>query len=275
MEFFLPDTWEAESFVGILTNGRTKPLQIDAVRRDNEGRKHRRSVVTKSLGHPDINGNWSLAAELMGNLLAQHFHVPTPDPMLVHFSPAFVEVTCKNAKFLRLSEGLINLQPCVAAGCQYLQGLAQLTLPVSADLPHEQEGARRLFAFDMLVQNIDRRPEKTNAALLNNRVIAYDFELCFSFVYPSIFGREPAWKIQSKLAHDHIFYEGLRQKIHDWRPFFDDLAALDCDIMKQTIGELLTKFPVTQNYAEQVVAHLRDVQNNADRFRNELERILV
>ncbi len=267
------ELWQAETFVKVFQGGRTLPLQLEAFQRDSTGKKQTLSLLTKSVGHPDVSDSWSLIAEIIGNLLANYFGIKTPKPALVLLTPDFVQAVQSDADFQRQSQGRIKLAPGIAAGCEYLKGNAPIT-PVVIDLPKDQETARRIFAYDMLVQNPDRRKDNANAFLYNGEPTAYDFELCFSFLRVLSFARQPAWQIDDRLAQDHLFFAGLRGKYHDWQPFRDALALLDCDMIKQTFGELLEVFPVTNTFADQVVRHLQDVQSHQDHFLQELERSL-
>ena len=60
------------------------------------------------------------------------------------------------------------------------------------------------------MQNPDRTRTNHNCGVSSGRFLAFDFDLCFSFLLPLI-GRSNAWEI-SRLPFrtDHLFYRQLR-----------------------------------------------------------------
>ena len=181
------DIWEAERLEDVLGNGRTQPLVIGCVRRTTTatgadelgpggGSGSRRSMVVKSLGLPEVTQG-GRCAELFGNLLARELGVDTPAPALVDLAPEFIEAI-KPA----LSPRGLHPLPGLAAGCEYFQGGFASAVRGAKLAPEELAQAARIYAFDLLVQNPDRRPEKPNCAQRGVRFIAYDFEMAFSFL---------------------------------------------------------------------------------------------
>ena len=83
------DIWEARRLDRIQDAGRTYPLIVECVG-PQPATTQRRSFIVKALALPEIKES-SLGFELVGNLLARRLGVDTPEPVLVHLSPEFVE----------------------------------------------------------------------------------------------------------------------------------------------------------------------------------------
>ena len=83
------EIWEARRLDKIQDAGRTHPLIIECASTQT-GNSQRRSFIVKALALPEIKET-SLGFEIVGNMLARRLGVDTPEPVLVHLSPAFVE----------------------------------------------------------------------------------------------------------------------------------------------------------------------------------------
>ena len=141
--------------------------------RPTGGAASMRSLVVKAIGLPEVTRH-GLICELLGNLLARELGVVTAPSAIVDIDPDAADAI--NGGLVR--EGLAS-RPGLAVGCNYLRPL----LPVIGALPEQVEpDVPRLFGFDLAVQNPDRRSDNPNCALYENRLLAYDFEMSFSFL---------------------------------------------------------------------------------------------
>ena len=104
----------------------------------------------------------------------------------------------------------IKLQSGLGVGVEYLRGLTTVEPSLILQLPRELAQAATIYAFDMLVQNPDRtRKRRTNCAQWHGNLLAFDFELCFSFALLLLGEAEP-WKVDDKMAREHLFHPSLR-----------------------------------------------------------------
>ncbi len=229
------EVWEADSFVTVNTSGKTCPMQIDCSHiAALNGLRLKKSLLVKSVGHPEVTP-LALCCEFVGNILAQHFGIRTPQPAIVELSPEFVGAMRSHPEVTR---NRINLQTGFGVGVEYLRGLAAVERNVVLQLPRELAQAAPIYAFDMLVQNPDRtRERKTNCAWRNGNLLAFDFEMCFSFVLVLFAATEP-WQVDPQMARDHLFHPSLRGKVHDWSGFMTDLAALSDGKIEQLFASL-------------------------------------
>jgi hypothetical protein len=282
------DVWEAESLESVMP-GRTHPLALRCVRsfqasevdpdseEDIAWLPQNRTLIVKALGHPEVTRT-SLFCELFGNLLARELGVETPAPALVTLSEELVE---------QLNPGLstynIRLVPGLAAGCEYMKSGLVSPIPLVNMSQEELAAATRLYAsfgddffitFDLVSQNPDRRREKPNCGLLGGRLIAFDFEMAFSFIYA--LGKKPAaWRVSRlPMARNHLFHSHLNRhaQMVDWGPFVVDVSRLS----RARIDELFDEVPVEWREHERAVRkHLTGVLRNHSKLQIELARSLL
>jgi len=273
------DFWEAEALEDVM-KGRTRPLALRCVRsipasdpnadedEDRDQPPETQTLIVKAPGHPEVTRT-SLFCELFGNLLARELGVETPAPALVNLSGEIVGQLNPT-----LSAYNIQLVPGLAAGCKYLKGGLVSPVPLVELSLEELAAAVRLYAFDMVAQNPDRRPEKPNCALLGGRLIAYDFEMAFSFIY-ALGKQPPPWQV-SKLSMGprHLFYPRLRRQAHavDWGPFISDLARLKAGRINELLDEVPSEW---REHANTVRKHLSAISRNTSKLHLELARSLL
>ncbi len=266
--------WHAQRLDDIKEGGRTHPLVVECMREaedeedegDGTAVSERTLMVVKALGLPEVTER-GLFNETFGNLLARRLGVETPMPALVDLSSAFVDAV----KPILVPKGL-TLQPGVAAGCQYFsEGFAPLE-PGRRLRPEELPQAAAIYGLDLMVQNPDRRVEKPNCAIRSGRLVAFDFEMAFSFVL-LVGAADPPWQVaQLAFARQHLFYRELRGRELDWRP----LLAAVADLTDPALNELLGPIPASWRAAEaKVRAHLAGIRENLSSFGRELQGSLA
>lgn len=188
--------WQAESFRTILENGRTKPLVVECSRIGDSllepeldgTTPPRREFVVKALGNPEVTESL-VTKELLGNMLARAYGLETPEPAIVIISEAFAGAT--NPVLARYG---FQIKPGIAAGCAYIRG--GFSSPAVGAIPSEEELAAMalLYGFDMASQNPDRLPIRPNCAMKGSKLVAFDFDQCFSFLYLILTSGEP-WEV--------------------------------------------------------------------------------
>lgn len=272
------EIWDARRIDKLLEVGRTHPLIAECAGPLPENTE-RRSFVIKAMGLPEIH-EVSLCSELTGNLLARLIGVDTATPALIHLSPEFVK---SSQDVLARNPGLVasstKLLPGYGAGCEFLsQGFFPI-MPDTRLTENELPQAACIYVYDMLSQNPDRSFEtgrKPNCAHYGQRLIAYDFELSFSFLF-AISAQDKAWEItRHGLSANHIFHKQLRAGVKsekvDLHPIVAKVAALDIDALIET----MQRFPSSWlKYAGKIEAHLKEVVAHTREFEIELHRSLI
>jgi len=272
----LIETWEAKRLESIMSSGRTKPLLIECWRSPDpsvfeedeeliEGTDSALCVV-KGFNLPEVS-NFGLFCEVFGNLLARKLGLETPRPCLVHLSEPFVEVVNPI-----LGRSGLSLRSGIASGCEYFSGGYSNVVPQELSF-RELEEATNIYAFDLLVQNPDRLPQRPNCAVGSGHLKVFDFETAFSFALLIGDLSEP-WEVSKHgIGARHLFHSALQRNKDElnWRPFIEALETID----EHTIDGMMEGLPRDWlDHAPKVRAHLLEAAKNARRFEFELQRSL-
>lgn len=111
-----------------------------------------------------------------------------------------------------------------------------------------------------------------NCALRSGRLIAFDFELAFSFLYPIIGLKEP-WEVsQHGICNNHVFQAMLKRKKVDWMPFVERVGELE----EVRLQRLLSVIPdAWQEWGVKVCDHFGRVIANKSKLEMEFQRSLL
>jgi hypothetical protein len=223
--------WEVQYLEKVLDSGRTRPLVLRCSQLGVNPSPLPRTLIVKALGLPEVT-RLGLICELPGNMLARELGVLTA-------TPALVELDADTALALNMSlraKGL-RVDPGLAVGSTYLHPLHQV--PPSGKLPDDVVAEMpRLYGFDLAVQNPDRRSGNPNCAILEDKLLAYDFEMAFSFLM-LIGNTVGAWEITKHgIFARHLLYPRLRHQEPSWKPLLDSLRELTAERLDQLIGHL-------------------------------------
>jgi hypothetical protein len=272
------EIWEARRIDRIVEAGRTFPLVVDCVG-PHSANGGRRLFIVKAMGLPEISQT-SLFFEAFGNLLARKLSVNTPEPVLIELTPPFVAAS--NAVLgahPELSGRGAQLIAGQGAGAEYLAPGFTPIVPGAHLSDNDLPMAARIYAYDLMVQNPDRSfqgERKPNCAYFENRLVAYDFELCFSFA--RLIGvREKAWEISKHgIYNRHVFFTQLcdasRLGKVDFGPVIKGIAALEANELAQMIQSFPPGWP---QFASKIEQHLAEVVANLPAFELELYRSLA
>ncbi|NOT63914.1 MAG: hypothetical protein HOP19_27185 [Acidobacteria bacterium] len=261
--------WEARRLHKVMTAGRTHPLVLECMHSNDDGHSHFQTMVVKAVGLPEVTGK-SLFNEFFGNLLAREFGLFTPSPGLVNLSERFVRLA--NASAL-LKQYQLQVRSGLGVGCEFFdQGFTNV-VPGAFLTTEELTQATLLYAFDLLIQNPDRTARKPNCAFQSQQLIAYDFEMGFSFLLPILGKAAPAWQVSAHgIGAQHVFHPALQGRDLDWQPFITTLRQLT----KQRLEQLQDELPAAWHpLTEAVGAHLFEAQSQCDTMEAELQRSLL
>lgn len=132
-------------------------------------------MIVKAVGLPEITTG-KLLNEQFGNLIARELGIHTPAPAVVEIGPEFVATS---APYLPRHQS--QLQPGLSVGTEKLDGL--MPLPYGEALSKDELAqATLIYACDLLIQNPDRLIKNPNCGKHRDRLVAYDFEMAFTFV---------------------------------------------------------------------------------------------
>jgi hypothetical protein len=212
----------AVGFVESVPVGRNRPLLL--IREDGGGKSF--EVVVKFRGR-EMDSR-SQIAEIVSAQLADDLGLEVPKAAVVHVSAEFADAVPDSGIAAQIRQSLGSNFGSVHLG-------AGFTTWPSDRKPHggQREQAARIFAFDTLVQNPDRRADNPNLWARSDRLGVYDHEQAFSFLFVPIIGGAPRPWVTADQAkgfgflNRHVFYASLRGSEFDLDPFEERLGALD------------------------------------------------
>ncbi len=208
---------KAVTFVKALRHGRTCPCLM--LCEDDDGNVLEVVVKLRTGNECSPTG---LTCELLASLLALDLDLPVPAPYIVlvdtDFHTGISDATL--AERFRSSEG-------PNFGCRHL-GVGFTTWPQLRSIPASlMQDAADVFAFDLIIQNPDRRREKPNLLRKGDDLAIFDHEMAFSFLY-ALAPNEYPWEGKGmNYAKDHIFFNDLKGKELSWDRLQGALEAVD------------------------------------------------
>ena len=207
----------AEAFVKALRTGRTCPCLLFCSHPDGGGDVE---AVVKLRSGPEASCA-SLIRELMASLLARDLDLPVPEPYLVRVDPGFHEAVPDGELAGRFQRSVgLNF------GCRHL-GPAYVSWPKGRSIPASlTQEAAEILAFDLMVQNPDRRKNKPNLLRKDEQLAIFDHEMAFSFLYDLEPDQHPWDGKGMQFAVDHVFYDALKGKAISWTRMQGALAAI-------------------------------------------------
>ena len=208
---------KAAAFMQAFRTGRTCPCLM----RCEDEQDQTAEVVVKLRTGSECSST-GLVCELMAAFLARDLGLPVPEPYLVEVTSDF-------------HQGIVD--PCLAERFRTSAGWnfgsrnlapAFVSWPQLRSIPATlQQTAAEIFAFDMTIQNPDRRPSKPNLLRKCDELVIFDHEMAFSFLYALVPNEYPWDGKGMGFAKDHLFYGGLKGKELSWSRMQGALNAID------------------------------------------------
>ena len=258
----------AAQFLQPMGTGRTRPILLGA--EDADGRLL--EVVVKLRG-PELTAKAQIA-ELVAAQLAESLGLDVPRAAVVDVPAGFdVIVPATHAAAVRESVGL-NF------GSMHL-GTSFTTWAVGRSPQGVQrDQAAAIFAFDLLVQNPDRRAVNPNVWSRSDRLGVYDHEQAFSFLHLPIIGGPPRpWVLADQAAgfrfmENHIFYPALRGARFDLGPFGAKLESLSDDAIDGLLEPVPAEWRRGHDLCERIAEYLREAREEKKTFLNFIKHLL-
>jgi hypothetical protein len=189
-----------------------------------KGNQQKGSFVIKLKAGETMSDPSANMKELLAVFIAWELEIPVASPVLVDVSGDFLG-TITDAKTLEMAKRSIGLN----FGTVYIDNYQTLTItpPPEKLIPF----AQTLFAFDLLIQNIDRTENKPNMLTNGEQIVAIDHEKAFSFIY-SLFGPVEIWQLPETgkdWIKQHILRNLVKGKAFDAELFMDKCERLTPD----------------------------------------------
>jgi hypothetical protein len=243
---------QAATVLRALSSGRTRPclmLCTNPLGADCEVViKWRDALETKETG---------LICELMAALLAQDLDLPVPKPFIVEVAPNFVvgeskpELSAIATKSAGLNFGSQKLPTGVGTWPKD-KPIPVLLRPLAAEI----------FAFDVLIQNPDRRRDNPNLLWSDEELFLCDHEQAFSFLM-GVIGWQPPWTGQgTDFLRHHVFFQQLAGLQHDWSRLTGALDALTDARLAEYIEAVPKEWRSNSKAPEEIADYLRKARQN-------------
>lgn len=206
--------------------------------------------------------------ELLASFIAHQLEMTIPSPAIVRIDSDFEETMVGNQMW-----GVVSRSLGSNFGSVYRPGLSAFTLGQKLTTNQKRQ-AYRVFGFDVLIGNVDRRLDKQNMLTDGDRILIFDHELSFVFE-PPIPPNPTPWK---PLPEDrqwilkHYFYNHLRRS---GGGAFDEFIGLLGNLTNEfweRVGELTPpEWVVADSFSlERVMSYLTSIVQHREEFRKEL-----
>src|SRR5579872_2597773 len=162
---------EAQTPSELFESGANKPLLIRGV--DENGNKG--DYVVKFRGAERMSEEASMR-ELLAAFIAAQMGIRVVQPVIVNISGAFIELLKGESAWQYATKSVgYNF------GSEYLKEYSTI-MPTQVFNAEQLHAAQTIFAFDVTIQNPDRRIGKPNMLTDGAEIVIFDHELAFSFV---------------------------------------------------------------------------------------------
>lgn len=249
-------------------SGRTRPVVMSCAPVSGSADRY----VVKLAGSVELGGR-SLARELFAALLACVLGLRVPDPAVVDLSER-VACACWD------NEMRGRLQRSVGPNFGSKHLIPAFIYQSLAD--DQTEAAADVFAFDVLLQNFDRRIGKPNLFQNPEGLVVFDHEMGFPYADPTMMiGGAPApWDLGrgDTLFTNHILFQPLRRRanIVRFNQFIERLTQLTDDLLAEIVSQIPTEWTSAERpEMRNICVLLSRVRDNAARFERCLLEVLA
>jgi len=233
---------EAEQFYSFTQNGYSRPARLGCVREDGS----KVDVYVKFRGGVEAR-EFGLVAELLCSLLAREVGLNVPTAFVVNLSQEFLAGVPKIAQDLvKRSLGLNFASESAPVGFSLV--------PPEPRVPFAlRPSAAEVFAFDVIVQNCDRKADNPNLLWDRSKLMLIDHERALGFVRD-----QPAPSFSSlelDRYYDHVFYSAVSPNDAAFGRLSDALGRLTAARIETLLGKIPEPWQVQEDL-EKVRDHL-------------------
>ena len=204
---------EAEQFYAFTESGLSRPARVRCARED----RSKVDVYVKFRGSVQER-EFSLFAELLCSQLGRELGFNVPTPFVVNLSPEFLAGVPKVAHdIVARSLGLNFATESAPAGFSFV--------PPEPRIPTVlRPSAAEIFAFDVVMQNCDRKADNPNLLWDRTRIMLIDHERALGFVRET---SGPSFNaLELDRFYDHVFYSVISPNDAQFNRLTESLADL-------------------------------------------------
>ena len=151
------------------------------------------------------------------------------------------------------------------------------TWPQGRSIPGTMmQDTAEIFAFDLMVQNPDRRKGKPNLLRKGDELAIFDHEMAFSFLY-ALAPDEYPWDGKGMgFAKDHVFYDGLKGHNVTMERMQGALEAID----DRRFGMYVDAIPGdwrndNKDASERIKDYLKQARDNSKKLFKKIREVLI
>ena len=260
-------------------SGSTKPCIMTLA--DNKGNLIGQYVV-KVFKPTNLEQSQNTNKEVYGSVLATEFDFATPTPALAQVGQMIIDQLNKSEKF----KGF-NLIKGTYFATEYLENVFDYSIATKP--PLENWEIENIFAFDVLIRNVDRHKGKPNLFFRNREVHLIDHELSFAIglldkpFKEMLKDQGKYWNfIEVKRANGferkHLFLDYLRgqnkTKDVEFATFAEYLNRFDVDVLDSYQKQLRDLGNDTEGYYS-IKSYLNEIKSNPQAFIDLLKDLIT
>jgi hypothetical protein len=239
---------EAERFHSFTDSGYSRPARVTCARHDGT----KVDVYVKFVGGVR-NREFGLGAELLSSLLARELGLAAPTPFVVNLSAEFLAGVPSPARDLvKRSLGLNFASESAPPGFSVVPPEPRVPLTL-------RPAAAEIFAFDVIIQNYDRKSDNPNLLWDRTKILMIDHEGAMGPI------RERSSPSLNSLEldrfYDHVFYSAVSPKDAEYSRLTDALGRLSASRIDALLGEVPVTWQIGEDLAK-VREHLLWVIDN-------------
>jgi len=192
--------------------------------------------------------------EVYGNILANEFDLLTPKAALARVGQDIVDILNKSEKY----KGF-NLIRGTYFASKYIENALDFSNAVN--LKVENWEIENIFAFDVLIRNVDRHKKKPNLFFKDRQLCLIDHELCLATNLLD----KPFSEMVKDNQRQHLFLSYLqelnRKNTVEFDTFREYLINFDIDLLDDYNQQLIDlgndsdTYPIIKSYLTEVKSH--------------------
>jgi hypothetical protein len=212
--------------------------------------------------------------EVYGSVLAQHFELNTPEPILVEVNNTMINELKKHEKYKnwQITEGVFFATKFVKDTKSFTD-----TIPLKK---YDYWVLNNIFAFDVLIMNSDRQRLKPNIMVKNKEIFVIDHELSMNISKTfDEYLDDNHWNYSIKENREgHLFRHHLqniskKNKV-TFDEFFENLRTLNPQLLYNYALQL-AEYQYEPLDIGKIISYLADVKKNESKFLTLLNNLLL
>jgi hypothetical protein len=211
--------------------------------------------------------------ELYANILASEFDLEVPEPALVYVDRTIIKQLKKDNRYSNF-----DLREGYYFATEYLEDTSQLKVDIIYKLT-DKATLENIFAFDVLIKNVDRRVGKPNVMGWQGSVLLIDHELSLDIKKTfKDYLKLNAWKrFRFGGEHRHVLIDTLQVskqgELWNFDSFLEYLQRMNLsklfgcrDVLERTGNN-------TEDF-EPIISYLTEIKNNPSAFQKLLQSLI-